>query len=296
MGKKYFIIILLLTLTACSMKTYTVTFVDGNEKLLTVKVKKGDTLGNIENPSKDGYLFLSWLKDGLEFNTNNPINEDMTLEASWTEVPDPTKSYMVTFNFGDELKTVSVKEGEKVAKPKSAPKKEKHKFLGWYVGETLYDFDTPVTKNFTLIAKFEKNRINIKYDLDGGTGTLEVEIEKGTIPSKPKNPIKFGYTFKEWMIDGEVYNFDKTLDKDTTIKAIYEANIYYTIKFDSDGGNEIGSETVISGNSLTSLPTPEKEGYTFLYWTYNNEEFTIDTKITEDITLVAKYEEKGINN
>ena len=290
MGKKFLIIISVFLLSACQFKTYTVTFVDNNQELSTIKVKKGDTL-EVTNPDKEGYLFMGWLKDGLEYNINNPVNEDMTLEASWTPVPDPVKSYTVTFNFGSEIKTVSVKEGEKVTKPKSDPKKEKHKFLGWYVGETLYDFDTPVTKDFTLIAKFEKSRVTVKYDLDGGTGTLEVEIAKGSIPTKPKNPTKFGYTFIEWVIDGITYNFDTPLEKDTTIKAIYEANNYVTITFDSDGGELVASQTIIAGNTLESLPTATKEGYTFLYWTYDGIEFNVTTKITEDIILVAKYEE-----
>ncbi len=291
MGKKVLIIMALLLLTACATKTYTVTFVDNNQKLLTVKVKQGDVLGDVEDPNKDGYIFLGWLKDGLEFNTNNPIREDITLEASWTEVPNPVKSYTVTFNFGSDIRTVSVKEGEKVPEPKSVSKKEKYKFIGWYDGETLYDFDTPVKKDFVLSAKYEKNRLLVKYDLDGGTGTIEVEIEKGTIPNKPKDPTKFGYTFVKWTIDSEDYNFDTALTKDTTIKAIYEANTYIKVTYDTDGGAEIASSMIISGNSLDSLPTPEKEGYTFLYWSLNDQEFDINTKLTEDITLVAKYEE-----
>lgn len=285
------LIIVLLILTSCKTKTYTVTFVDENEKLLTVEVKKGEPLGDVEAPIKDGYLFLNWLKDGLEYNINNPVYEDMVLEASWTEVPNPVKTYTITFNFGDEIKTVSVKENEKVTIPKETPKKEKYKFLGWYIGDSLYDFDTPVTKDLVISAKFEKNRIIINYDLDGGTGTIEVEIEKGTTPDKPKNPLKFGYTFKKWTIDGEEYNFDKPLNKDTTIKANYEANVYVKVTFDTTGGDEINSKMLISGTTIETLPTPKKEGYIFEYWTYKGEKFNLETIIDKDITLVAKYQE-----
>ena len=291
MRKICLFLMILLMITGCKTKTYTVTFIDDNQKLMTVKVKKGSSIGEVLSPSKDGYLFLSWLKDGLEYNTANPVNEDITLEASWTEIPNPVKTYTVTFNFDGEIKTVSVKEGEKVAVPKATPKKEKHKFLGWYVGETLYDFDTPVTKDFVLTAKFEKSRIIIKYDLDGGSGTIETEIAKDTIPDIPKNPLKFGYTFKNWTIDGEEYNFDKPLSKDITIKANYEANVYVKVSFDTQGGEEIKTKMVILGSSLDTLPTPKKEGYIFDYWMYNDEEFNIKTKIMEDITLMAKYHE-----
>ncbi len=291
MKKLSLIIITLLLLTSCKANTYTVTFVDNNETILTANVKKGENLSNIEKPTKDGYIFLGWLKDGFDYNMDNPINEDMTLEASWVETPNPIKTYTISFNFGNEIRTISVKEGEKVTKPKAIPKKEKHKFIGWYDGDTLYDFNSPVTKDFVLTAKFEKSRLTIKYDLDGGTGTIEVEIEKGTIPDKPKNPSKFGYTFTNWTINNETYNFDKPLDSDTTIKANYEANVYYKVTFDTVGGNEINSQMIISGNKLETIPTPTKEGYTFLYWEYNGEEFNKDMEITEDIILIAKYEE-----
>ena len=145
MKKFLIVLIILLMLSSCKTKTYTVTFTDEGEKLLSVSVKKGGYLGDVEDPQKDGYIFLGWLKDGLDYNIDNPINEDLVLEASWTETPSPLKTYTITFNFGNEIKTMDVKEGEKVSKPKETPKKEKHKFLGWYDGEELYDFDTPVT-------------------------------------------------------------------------------------------------------------------------------------------------------
>ena len=146
--------------------------------------------------------------------------------------------------------------------------------------------------NFVLTAKFEKTRITINYELDGATGTKEVEIEKNTIPTKPKDPTKFGYTFKYWTVDGEVYNFDTPLIKDTTIYANFEANVYVKVSFDTAGGNEIDSQMIISGNTIDNIPTPTKEGYTFVYWEYNGEEFNQEMKINEDIVLVAKYQEE----
>ena len=291
MKKISILFILILLLSACKRQTYTVTFLDGGESILTVEVTKGEPLEDVENPIKEGYIFMGWAKNGFEYNMNKPVNEDMTLEATWVAEPNPVKTYIVTFDFGDEIRTVSVKEGEKVSVPKKVPKKEKHKFLGWYDGDTKYDFNNPVTKDVTLMAKFEKNRLIVKYDLDGGTGTVEVEIEKGTIPNRPSTPLKFGYTFTYWTIDDERYNFDKPLSKDTTIKANYEANIYYKVTFDTDGGSEINSQMIIAGKTVIELPTPEKEGYTFLYWEYNGEKFDSETNITEDITLIARYKQ-----
>lgn len=291
--KKYLIIILLIMMiTGCKTKTYTVTFVDNTQELSKIEVKKGDNLSNINAPTKEGYIFLNWLKDGLDYDVDNPITEDITLEATWTPIPNPVKTYTITFNFGSEVKTINVKEGEKVSIPKETPRKEKYKFIGWYIGDTEYDFDTPVEKDLTIVAKFEKNRILINYDLAGGTGTIQVEIEKGSIPDKPKNPTKFGYTFINWKINNNIYNFDTPLYEDTTITANYEANIYYKVSFDTLGGSVVPSEMVISGHTIGSLPSASKDGYVFKYWTYNEEQFDINMAITSDITLVALYEEK----
>lgn len=291
--KKYLIIILLtMMITGCKTKTYTVTFVDNTQELSKIEVKKGDNLSNINAPTKEGYIFLNWLKDGLDYDVDNPITEDITLEATWTPIPNPVKTYTITFNFGSEVKTINVKEGEKVSIPKETPRKEKYKFIGWYIGDTEYDFDTPVEKDLTIVAKFEKNRILINYDLAGGTGTIQVEIEKGSIPDKPKNPTKFGYTFINWKINNNIYNFDTPLYEDTTITANYEANIYYKVSFDTLGGSVVSSEMVISGHTIGSLPSASKDGYVFKYWTYNGEQFDINMAITSDITLVALYEEK----
>ena len=291
MKRKYLLLtIIILLLTSCKTKTYTVTFVDNNQELSNIVVKKGDNLKDIDIPKKEGYIFLNWLKDGLDYDMSSPINEDIILTATWVEEPNSPNTHTVTFDFGTFKKTQTVFNGELASEPKETPVKEKYTFLGWYYNNKLFDFNTPINEDIAIIAKFEKNRIIINYDLNGGSGTIEVEIDKGTIPTVPKTPTRFGYTFTNWTINGKKYSFDSPLYEDTTIKANYEANVYVRVSFNTDGGNTIQSQMLILGESLKSLPTPQKEGYTFKYWSYKDEEFNINTKITTDITLVAIYE------
>ena len=105
MKRKYLLLfIAFIFLTGCG-KTYTVTFVnDDGTQLSNINIKKGDTLEGIEEPTKEGYIFVSWLKDGIEYDITMPIKENLTLTANWIETPELAKMYTVTFNFGKEVK------------------------------------------------------------------------------------------------------------------------------------------------------------------------------------------------
>ena len=282
-------------LSGCG-KVYTVTFMDEGQVLASVTVKKGENIASYDKPSKDGYIFVSWNKDGFSYDNKTPINDDITLTASWTPEPTLVKNYTVSFNYGEQVKTQTVKEGELAVKPEKDPKLDKHKFLGWFVGETLYDFSLPVEKDIVLMAKFEKIRVIISYDLDGGSGLAETEINKGSIPQKPKNPTKLGYDFIGWSINGVSYNFDTPINEDTTIKANYSATVYVRVSFDTDGGNDIKTEYIKSGSKLSNIPTPVKEGYTFKYWSYNGQVFDKEMVIDKNINLLAIYEKNDNQN
>ena len=83
-------------------------------------------------------------------------------------------SYTVNFNTngGSEVDTQTVVHGEKVVKP-ADPKLNGFTFGGWYTDEDCtdenkYDFETPVTANFTLYAKWEGTFYGIRItDKDG---------------------------------------------------------------------------------------------------------------------------------
>ena len=63
---------------------------------------------------------------------------------------------IVTFDSagGSAVEAQRVKYDNKVLEPEK-PVFEGYYFLGWYMGEELYDFDTPVTKDITLTAKWK---------------------------------------------------------------------------------------------------------------------------------------------
>ena len=67
-------------------------------------------------------------------------------------------TFAVRFDTGDGTKPEPelVPWNGKVSRPTSDPEKSGHTFVGWYLGDEKYNFDTPVTAPLTLTAKWEK--------------------------------------------------------------------------------------------------------------------------------------------
>ena len=71
--------------------------------------------------------------------------------------------------------------------------------------------------------------------------------------------------------------------------------VTYTVTFDSQGGSEVGSQQVLSGNPVKRPDTPEREGYFLNGWytssyTSADSEWHFDTdRVTKDITLYAGW-------
>ena len=56
---------------------------------------------------------------------------------------------------GTWLKSVEVRINQKVPVPEE-PQYAGYEFEGWYLNDEPFDFTTPVTKSFTLVAKWRK--------------------------------------------------------------------------------------------------------------------------------------------
>lgn len=64
--------------------------------------------------------------------------------------------YAVIFNknMGSDVHTIYVKKGDNAVKP-IEPVRYGYNFVGWYLNDIEYDFDSPVNSNIVLIAKWE---------------------------------------------------------------------------------------------------------------------------------------------
>ncbi|MBQ7219668.1 MAG: InlB B-repeat-containing protein, partial [Synergistaceae bacterium] len=123
---------------------------------------------------------------------------------------DSTTSYTVTFDSkgGSAVasQTLKFKYGEtvKATKP-AAPTRANYDFVEWQLNGTAYDFNTAVTGNITLTAKWTATEYTITYNgTDGATFTTanptKYTVETATFTLT--NPTKNGYTFKGWTGTG----------------------------------------------------------------------------------------------
>lgn len=81
------------------VKEYAVIFnSDGGSKVDTQILKEGEKVTKPKDPTKAGYNFISWQKDGIDYNFDLEVKEDLKLRAKWERNGEETttKSTKVT--------------------------------------------------------------------------------------------------------------------------------------------------------------------------------------------------------
>lgn len=107
-------------------------------------------------------------------------------------------AYTVTFQSEGGSEVASQIRANTPATRPADPTKEGHTFIGWYNGESEWNFETPVTEKLTLTAKWQINRYTITFDTAGGSEVAPITQDYGTTITAPANPTKTGYTFAGW--------------------------------------------------------------------------------------------------
>lgn len=107
-------------------------------------------------------------------------------------------AYTVTFQSEGGSEVASQIRANTPADQPADPTKEGYTFIGWYSGESEWDFETPVTAVLTLTAKWQINRYTITFDTAGGSEVAPITQDYGTTITAPANPAKTGYTFAGW--------------------------------------------------------------------------------------------------
>ena len=165
------------------------------------------------------------------------------------------------------------------------PTKEGYTFIGWYNGESEWDFEAPVTTGLILTAKWQVNQYTITFKPENGGQDIVIKQDYGTAITAPANPTKTGYTFAGW---------DKTIPTtmpagNMTITAQWQVN-QYTITFKPENG---GQDIVIEqdyGTAITAPANPTKTGYTFAGW----DKTIPSTMPAGDMAITARWTENRV--
>ncbi|WP_193556127.1 InlB B-repeat-containing protein [Paenibacillus ginsengarvi] len=276
--------------------SYTVTFDNNEGSIAQVQVPYNSLVTPPADPVRPGYAFAGWHMDE-ELTTLFPfttaITGDKTLYAKWE-----TDSYLVTFdsNGGSPVNSLTVSY-EGIAAAPADPTNTGYIFAGWYTDEqltTAFSFNTVITRDITLYAKWEKDSYTVTFDSNGGTAVSSLAASHSSMITAPADPAKSGYTFGGWYADEEltaVFTFSTPIIGDMTLYAKW-ATDSYAVTFNSNGGTSVGS-LAVSYNSTTPAPAdPMKAGYTFAGWYTDaelTESFTFATAITRDMLLHANW-------
>lgn len=225
---------------------YIVKFDTGEGVLLSFDTKhSGGRIVKPADPEKEGYVFEGWFNGDEEFDFDEKLLSDIVLKAKWRKLDVETNvSYTIEFDSagGSAVDAVEVNDDGTVIKP-ADPKRAGYTFDGWKLDGETFDFAEKITKDIRLVASWTQEQTStpapapqtpkenttktptapikhtITFNSNGGTAVRTLYVVKGTVPTRPANPTRSGYTFAGWYLNGVLYGFNKGLYDNITLVA-----------------------------------------------------------------------------
>ena len=313
------------TYTAQFAKNCTVTFEDWDGTIIETKVVLGGNKVEPATVSNDPYIFKAWTKDGVAFDFNTPITEDITLVATWqilVEATNPTTEKIYTFTSTSDSNVTTSARFEKVQDKADSWYRDDQKVL--YGGFIQATFDTADGEGWIVLPKINYAFYSeVSFAIYGSSDTQEVQVavnsESATLDNsggiyyvveihgktldlhQMNNPANVLFTAT--LTDAQ-YNGTEGLKIDVVengwscvqISHILGTQAYelkdvsfYTVTFVDYDGTVIETKGVVSGNAIEPV-IPDHDTYVFKAWTKDGVAFDFNTPITEDITLVATWQ------
>ena len=203
-------------------------------------------------PTRTDYAFNGWytLASGgnqIAF-TDGKFKPDsnMQLFAHW--IDNSAETHTVTFkaDAADEtaFATQTVAEGEHASRPAQNPKKAGYAFLGWYLADAEYLFDTAiVTADITLVAKWQEKTVTaISLNLTEKKLTEKDETVELIVAFTPEDVLNKGIT---WTTSNPAV---ATVSENGLVTAV--ANGETTVTATAQG-SEKGSDAVTASAVIT---------------------------------------------
>lgn len=246
-----------------------------------IEISSGTSISILKVPKREDLTFDYWLVNGNKVDSNYEFKDKDKVKAVWKE---KQKLCTVSFIVEDkEFKKEEIVCGETVKKPNiSNLKLTNKKFKTWLLDGKEYNFNEPVTKDITLVAKLEEekkeesnNSQNNKPSNNGGTS------QNNQNNSSSNNTQNSPSTNKN----------EENNSKPSTPSTPVVQN--YTVTFDSNGGTNVSSVTVKGGTTVSEPGSPSRTGYNFGGWLLNGQPYNFSSPVNSNITLVASWVAKS---
>lgn len=199
-------------------------------------------------------------------------NGEFVVSGSVVDPPEQTDEVTVAFDLGYEggaaIASQKFENGGKAVAPET-PTRDGYVFDGWHLGVAggeEFDFDTAVTANITLVAKWLKQYTVTYVKPDGAIGEAPevqtvVEGEQVLLPAECPFT-KAGWTFSGWAVTGypalRASNTKITVTQNTTITAVFSV-VYsgalgdYTLRDNGTGADEEGAFTYTRNGDIVTI-------------------------------------------
>jgi uncharacterized protein (TIGR02145 family)/uncharacterized repeat protein (TIGR02543 family) len=296
-----------LTLYAKWLPVYTVTFNPNGGSVDTAYRVTGTNgrLASLSTPVRSGYMFDAWYTErtgGDKITATTVFRANDTVYARWT-----VAVYLVSFdvsgcNFIPPASTSPV-DGKLSSLP-TPTCGDTRTFDGWYTARMgsgdkvttsrVYTENTVIYVNWIQHYKVTFNpnggMVSIDYDITGPDGKL------ASLPTPTAPPVG-GYAFDGWYSSGGVkITTNYVFRGDATVVAEWSPiDVSYTVTFNANGGTVSPAFRTTTGDgTLTSLPTPAREGFRFIGWyttasSSSGVEVTAGTVFEANATVFARW-------
>lgn len=212
------------------------------------------------------------------------------------EISDTTKKCI---HCGTKIKTAVSEKKEKkqfdssvktkeIVKHENTQKHNKKKTFNKIILIIMFILLCVIALLFISLKLYNDKFVSIEFK-DGNFSRV-IKIEKGDTIQEIKISNRKGYKFNGWYLGNKKYNFNKKVTSNITLVGKWLK--IYSVEFDSNGGSSINIQKVTKGEKVTKPENPIRDGYDFVNWYLNDKEYNFDDKVTSNIKLVAKWNEK----
>lgn len=247
----------------------------------------------------EGYNFVGWKYVGNDDEDDDTIGSEgpIVVTAQWE-----IKTVDVTFAAGqgapegtvipEDMEDIDY--GTVVAVPDDLESKDGKTFTGWKLNGEPY-VAGPVKEDIELVGSWSQDEVTVTFWKDKGDETpyaTKTTAWGGNV-ELPGDPVDEGRTFSTWVLaDGTAF-VATGIEADVDVYATWNTQTR-EVSFDLNGGEgeegQFAPQNVPYNTTAADPGKPTKFGYHLTGWKNGEDDFSFDTKITEDTVLTAQWE------